>query len=147
MNLHTTQPRATALHAIAALCLWAAASGGCAANPTANAPPDAAATAPAAPEPLIRAALEDAARHTGLPVAQLRLIDATLVTWADGSLGCPEPGLMYPQMLVPGFRITIEAAGKRLDYHASKRGALLLCPGERAIAPLPPPSARSTVSP
>jgi hypothetical protein len=104
--------------------------------------PAAAAAPPTAPAPLIKAALDDAASHTGVPAGQLKVLDVTPVTWPDGSLGCSEPGLMYPQMLVPGFRITIEAAGKRLDYHLSKRGAVVLCPPERSMAPVSPSGTR-----
>lgn len=123
---------------IVALCLWTAAACACAAPPPAIAPPGSPAVASA---PYVKAALEDAARHTGRPLEELKVIAVTPVTWSDGSLGCPEAGLMYPQMLVPGFRITIEAAGQQLDYHASKLGAVVLCPPERAVKPAAPPGA------
>jgi hypothetical protein len=44
-------------------------------------------------------------------------------------------------MLMPGYRIRLEAGGKALDYHADQRGTVLLCPPERAQAPLPAPPA------
>ena len=147
MNRIATGSRTSAHQTIVAIGLWAAASCGCAAMPDTETPatgpaPATAAAPPSAPAPLIKAALDDAASHTGLPAEQLKVLDVTAVTWPDGSLGCPEPGLMYPQMLVPGFRITIEAAEKRLDYHLSKRGAVVLCPQERAMAPVSPTGAR-----
>ena len=86
-------------------------------------------------------ALDDAARRTGLPRDQLTVVSVEPVTWRDSALGCPEPGMMYTQALVAGFRITIEAAGKSLDYHADRKGRVLLCPPERAVAPLAPPPA------
>ena len=33
------------------------------------------------------------------------------VTWPDGALGCPEPGMSYTQALVPGARLVLEADG------------------------------------
>lgn len=39
-----------------------------------------------------RAAIDDAARRTGLARDVLRVIDAERAVWADGSLGCPQPG-------------------------------------------------------
>jgi hypothetical protein len=33
--------------------------------------------------------------------------------WNDGSLGCPEPGMMYTQALVNGYWLIIEAGVKR----------------------------------
>jgi hypothetical protein len=83
------------------------------------------------------AALADASRHTGLEKGQLKVLSAQAVTWSDGSLGCPAPGMMYTQALVPGFRVRIEAGGRLLDYHAGARGGLVLCPAGRAIEPLP----------
>ena len=98
--------------------------------------PDVPATPP--PPPQVTMALDDAARRTGLPRDQLTVVNVEQVTWRDGALGCPEPGMMYTQALVMGYRITIAAAGKSLDYHADQRGRVLLCPAERAVAPLTP---------
>jgi hypothetical protein len=83
------------------------------------------------------AALADAASRTGLPVAQLKVTSAEAVTWRDGSLGCPEPGMVYTEALVPGYRVRITADGREFDYHATSRGSLLLCPAGRAHEPLP----------
>ena len=82
-------------------------------------------------------ALADAERRTGLPRSQLKIASAETVTWPDGSLGCPEPGMAYTQALVPGFRVKILADGKLLDYHAGRSGAPTLCPADRARDPLP----------
>jgi hypothetical protein len=94
-------------------------------------------------DPTVEAALNDAAQRTGIAVARLRLVAVERVTWLDGSLGCPEPDLMYAQALVPGYRIRIDAGGKALDYHADLHGALLLCPPERAVPPAAAPRARN----
>lgn len=85
----------------------------------------------------VDAALADAARITGLPVSQLKLIDAAAVTWPDGSLGCPQPDRTYTQALVPGWRVRIQAGEQVLDYHGSARGGMVLCPAGRAQPPLP----------
>lgn len=86
---------------------------------------------------MTRAALDDAARRTGLDRAYLFVISAEAVTWPDGSLGCPEPGRLYTQALVSGYRVIIRAGTARLDYHAGLRGEPSLCPDGRAQAPLP----------
>ena len=93
------------------------------------------AAVPPAPAPPVQAALDDAAHSTGFAPASLKVSSVEKVTWLDGSLGCPEPGLMYTQALVAGYRIRIDAGGKTLDYHADKRGTLVLCPAERAAEP------------
>ena len=94
-------------------------------------------TGPASLNAAVEAARADAAHRTGVPVHNLVLLSAESVTWSDGSLGCPQPGTMYTQALVPGYRIRIDAGGQILDYHAGARGgAPRLCPPGRAIAPV-----------
>jgi hypothetical protein len=103
---------------------------------------------PASPSPMpmtqtltlqtaVQAALADASRRTGLAIEALPVTSAEVVTWSDGSLGCPQPGMMYTQALVPGFRVRLRGPGGEMDYHASTRGALVLCPAGRATPPVP----------
>jgi hypothetical protein len=87
-------------------------------------------------EAAVQAALADASRRTGSQIPALQLLSATAVTWRDGSLGCPQPGMVYTQALVPGYRVRIRAAGQDLDYHAALRGAVTYCPAGRAQDPL-----------
>jgi len=86
---------------------------------------------------ITRTALDDAARRTGRDASTLKIISSEAVTWPDGSLGCPEPGKLYTMALVPGYRIRIQAGDWVLDYHASRRGYLVLCPPERSADPVP----------
>ena len=86
-------------------------------------------------EATVDAALADAAKRTGLKPADLKVLSAEAVTWSDGSLGCPQPGMMYTQALVPGYRVQIRAGGQDLDYHASRMGLPVLCPPGRAVPP------------
>jgi hypothetical protein len=81
------------------------------------------------------AVVADAAQRTGRKKADLVVESAEAVTWADGSLGCPEPGAMYTMALGPGYRIRVRAGGELLDYHASERGYFVLCPAGRAVDP------------
>ena len=85
------------------------------------------------------AMLDDAARRSGLPAATLHAASVQAVIWPDGSLGCPQPGRLYTQALVPGWRVAIAAPGAalRLQYHVSQRGAWLWCPADRATPALP----------
>ncbi len=86
---------------------------------------------------VVQSARAHAARTTGLAPSELVIESATRVIWPDGSLGCPEPGMVYTQALVPGYRIRVRAGDALLDYHASARGELVLCPPKRATPPLP----------
>lgn len=83
------------------------------------------------------AALADAAQRTGAAAGDMAVVGAEAVVWADGSLGCPERGVLYTMALVPGYRVRIAVAGNMMDYHASQRGNLVYCPAGRAVDPLP----------
>jgi hypothetical protein len=64
-----------------------------------------------------------------------RLPDDTLIgviaahelTWPDGSLGCPEPGMAYTQALVEGYRIELVAGTDAYEYHGARGTAPFLC--------------------
>lgn len=85
----------------------------------------------------VRSARAAAARHTGLAPEAHAVISADSVTWSDGSLGCPAPGMMYTQALVPGFRVRLQGPDGELDVHLDARGNAVLCPPQRARSPLP----------
>ena len=42
------------------------------------------------------------------------------LTWPDGSLGCPQPGMMYTQALVDGYRIELTDGESLYQYHGAK---------------------------
>ena len=93
---------------------------------------------------LVESAMVQAQRLTGLGRHQLKLLDAAAVNWPDGSGGCPEPGRLYTQALVPGFRIRIQAQGRLLNYHATRGStAPVLCPADRVQPALPGDSGKS----
>ena len=115
-------------------------AGACAAEAGGPVPPGSAVTRVSL-EDVVGAARADAARRTGVAAESLVLLSAEAVTWSDGSLGCPQPGVMYTQALVPGYRVRLRGPAGEMDYHASARGSLLLCPAGRAVDP-PPGAAR-----
>jgi hypothetical protein len=79
-----------------------------------------------APE-TIAALVADLAKQTGVDPVQITLVSAEPVTWRDGSLGCPKPGMMYPQMLIDGFRVVFAAEGKQYAFHGDSRGNFSYC--------------------
>ena len=88
-------------------------------------------------QPMLDQIRADAAKRAGVTPDKVKILAADAVTWADGSLGCPEPGMMYTQALVPGYRIAVDAAGTTFTYHAGPRGTFVHCPPERAQPPSP----------
>src|SRR5689334_14364032 len=89
-------------------------------------PPDASAA--------VDAAIADTTRRLA---AKPRVVGVERVTWRDGSLGCPQPGMVYTQGLVPGWRIELAVGSKSIVYHASLQGRVVHCPPGRAKKPLP----------
>ena len=73
--------------------------------------------------------LDLAAAESGQDRTTLVIVSAEAVTWNDGSLGCPKPGVMYTQALVEGFRVVVAAGDRQLDYHMSQTGQPRLCQG------------------
>lgn len=90
---------------------------------------------------IVDAARADAVSRLGIPADAMSVQSASRVTWTDGSLGCPEPGMLYTQAMVRGWRVILCAGDRVLDYHAAANGHLILCPPERALDPAPYDSA------
>ena len=84
----------------------------------------------------VTAAQADASQRYGLLASQIRVVKAEPVTWSDGSLGCPRPGMLYTQALVPGYRVQLRVGSEVWNYHGSEQGALVLCPAGRAQEPV-----------
>ena len=107
-------------------------------TPERQAAPDASVTVPAPLLPLLPDMLADAARRSGVAADRLRVASVEAVTWRDGSLGCPQPGMLYPQVLIAGWRVRIALPiGEPLHYHVGARGQWLWGAPGRAVEPLP----------
>jgi hypothetical protein len=68
------------------------------------------------------------AEALGVAPGDVTVIDASSEVWPDASLGCPEPDMLYAQVLTPGFRILVEAGGEQIEFHADERGNIVRCP-------------------
>lgn len=77
-------------------------------------------------------ALADLAGRLNVEAAAITVLSVERVTWPDGSAGCPQPGMMYPQMLTQGSRIVLEHAGRRYEYHSAGHRPPFLCEHPRA---------------
>lgn len=65
----------------------------------------------------------------GLSAEDITLVSAEAVDWPDSSLGCPQPGMMYGQVITRGYSIILEADGETYPFHtdANPQGQLILC--------------------
>jgi hypothetical protein len=88
----------------------------------------------AVPEALLAEILADASERAGVPADELEVLTANAVTFNDGSLGCPQPGMFYTQALVDGYHVVVRGPEGDLDYRAAQRGGFRLC--ENPVGPL-----------
>ncbi|MEZ4540639.1 MAG: hypothetical protein R3C43_11760 [Chloroflexota bacterium] len=79
------------------------------------------------PQEMFDAVLDDLLANTGGTRADVTLVKAEQVTWNDGSLGCPEPGVMYTQAIIDGYQVVFSVGDTTYDYHLSDRGSFVLC--------------------
>lgn len=77
---------------------------------------------------LVRDVKLDLGRRLGVDISEIELADLASVTWPDFSLGCPRPGQVYGQAIVPGYRITLSAGGREYVYHTDARTRFVTCP-------------------
>jgi hypothetical protein len=77
----------------------------------------------------VDAAVRDAAARLSLAsgAGDLRVQQVEPREWPDSALGCPRQGVMYSQIVTPGFLVIINGAGRELEYHADSRGRIILC--------------------
>lgn len=54
-----------------------------------------------------------------------RVLNKLEKNWPDTSLGCPRVGLNYPQMIVPGFLVTLSKGDKSYNVHLSDKRAVV----------------------
>jgi hypothetical protein len=80
--------------------------------------------APAAP---VQNAVAAAAAKLGAATDSLKLIYANQRDWPDTSLGCPEPGKFYAQVITPGWLVLIGGSSQVLEYHTDANQNVVLC--------------------
>jgi hypothetical protein len=79
------------------------------------------------PRELRRVVVADAARYLNVAESSVVLTRAEQVTWSDGALGCPQPGMAYTQALVPGFRVVARSVERQLTYHTDAGARAIRC--------------------
>lgn len=89
-------------------------------------PSEEAISAPA-PDTLVEAVRKDLDGRS-LVGADAKVVESRKVTWNDGSLGCPAPGVSYTQAKVEGWQVIVEVGGQQYDYRfAGEGGTPTLC--------------------
>ena len=76
---------------------------------------------------IISLAIADLATTLGVDEVAVAVILVEEVTWSDASLGCPQPGMRYPQVQVDGLRIILDVKGVQYDYRSGGLQDIVLC--------------------
>ena len=86
---------------------------------------------PAEAKQAVELAIDDLIQKTGVARKTVRLVSVETVQWSDASLGCPKPGMVYAQVITPGFLVVLEAMGEEYEYHTDEGRFVVLCqPGD-----------------
>jgi len=79
------------------------------------------------------AAREALAEQLGVAPGAPSMITFEPMEWADTSLGCPEPGKFYAQVITPGFRLVLgHTVGTQVEfheYHTNEDGSMVVSCG------------------
>ena len=62
-------------------------------------------------------AREALANWLGISSEEIEVLEVEEVEWPDTSLGCPGPGMVYVQVIVPGWRVVMTVESTTYEYH------------------------------
>lgn len=80
---------------------------------------------------IVGLAVSDLATRLEIAESAITVVLVEEVVWSDGSLGCPQPGMSYIQVLTDGLRTVLEANGRIYDYRSGGSSGPVLC--EQAV--------------
>lgn len=99
-------------------------------------PPTSAGGEPAIPpgaEQVVALARRDLAQRLKRTETTIQVASMEAVEWSDASLGCPEPGMAYAQVITPGYRLILTANGERHEYHTDQGQRAFYCLGGKRV--------------
>jgi len=72
-----------------------------------------------------QAAREVLAQRIGVSAESVEVLSVEAVSWPDTSLGCAEPGMMYAQVITPGYRMRLQAGGRIYAVHSDMQRVVI----------------------
>ncbi len=70
-------------------------------------------------------AIATVAEFLSIEPGRVTVVSSEAQDFPDSSLGCPQPGMSYLQVITPGHRVLVEADGRRFDVRvAGSRGRI-----------------------
>ena len=82
-------------------------------------------------------AVETLAAHLNVPSDTIRVDSVRTVEWRDSSIGCPQPGQAYLQVITPGHRITLRVDSSFHFVHEAN-GKAFVCEQRKAVGGVTP---------
>ena len=76
--------------------------------------------------PAQRAVINALMEQLSLSVDKINLVSTEAVTWPNGCLGIVRMGVLCTQNEVPGFKMVLEADGKKYEFHTSQDGSVVM---------------------
>ena len=76
---------------------------------------------------LVEKAIQDLSDRLNLDRDEIAVVEAREVVWSNSSLGCPKPGMMYADVLTPGYLIILNANNFNFEYHAGQETEVIFC--------------------
>jgi hypothetical protein len=64
------------------------------------------------------------AGQLAIPAKEIQVLEVEAVEWPDASLGCPQPGMMYAQVITPGYRVRLRAGEATYTLHTDGKRAV-----------------------
>ncbi len=77
--------------------------------------------------PAARTAVATLANELGIRQDEISVASVDEAEWSDSSLGCPEPGRAYLQVITPGYRVVLIVRGQRYVYHTDRGTRVVRC--------------------
>jgi hypothetical protein len=71
-------------------------------------------------------AIATLARQRGMEASAIQIVRAEPMTWNDSSMGCARPGTTALQVITPGYRVILSAAGHEFPVHVAQ-GRSVVC--------------------
>jgi hypothetical protein len=112
-------------------------------TPTPTPPEQAEATPPPTDAPQthpVTAAVLHLSAEFDVATDRIEIISARAVEWPDTSLGCPQPGEAYAEVITPGYAIVLEVEGERFEIHTDETGDQIIICDVTGMEPTPPPT-------
>ncbi|HZB94978.1 MAG TPA: hypothetical protein VE268_03365 [Herpetosiphonaceae bacterium] len=73
-------------------------------------------------------------KKTGVDTSKLVLTAKDALDWPDSALGCPAPGMMYSQIVTPGFKLVYSDGAKTYEVHTDRSGnRAVLCQNKQSV--------------